>query len=65
MEDLLNDVSGKTEMAIGALAAGGAWITGKIEAWKAIKSTPLKMVIAAGVFLAIAILLSLITAPFT
>lgn len=63
MEDF--DIAGKAEIAIGALAAAGAWLLGRLVWWKAIPNKFIKAAIAVGLFLAVAISLSLITALFT
>ena len=65
MEDLLSDVSGKAEVVIVGASAFGAMLLARIQWWKNLKSTPLKMIIAVGAFLAVAITLSILTAPFT
>ena len=65
MEDLLSDVGNKAELVIGAGSTAVTWIVTKMAAWKAIESKPLKIAIAVGLFLAVAVTLSLITAPFT
>lgn len=63
MEDF--DIAGKVEIAIGALAAAGAWMLGRLVWWQAIPNKFVKAAIAIGLFLAVAISLSLITALFT
>lgn len=64
MEDLLSDVGNKADVAVGAASAAGVWISTKLGWWKK-QSKGVKVAVAVGGFLAIAITLSLITAPFT
>lgn len=65
MEDLLSEAGNKADVVIGAGATAFTWVVTKMTAWKAIESKPLQVAIAVGLFLAVAITLSLITAPFT
>lgn len=64
MEDLLSDVSGKAEVAIGAASAGGVWIAARFNAWKKIESKPLKVAIAVCLFMAFVTVLSMIQSIF-
>ena len=65
MEDLISDAGGKVEVAIGAASAGASWLTSKLDWWKNHPNKLVKVGVAVGVFIGVALTLSLITAPFT
>lgn len=65
MEDLIPDVGGKVEVAIGAASAGAAWLTGKLDWWKNHPNKLVKAGVAVGTFVAVAIVLSLVNKIFT
>ena len=67
MENISDVIGSGKELVGGAVAAAGiagAWLASKLEWWKS-QSKGVKVATAVGAFLAIAITLSLITAPFT
>lgn len=49
---------------IAAASAAGAWLTAKLDWWKD-QPKPVRVAVAVGAFLALALTLSVITAPFT
>jgi len=65
MEDFIANLDGIAASVIAVLSAAGAWLLGRFVWWKAIKSKPLKMATAVVLFLAVALILSAITALFT
>ena len=65
MEDFLANVSGWLAAFIAFASGILTWITTKFNKWKSLESVPLKMIIAALVFVAFALVLSAITAIFT
>lgn len=60
----MESVTEYIEIIIGGIAAFIAWLSLQIKRWKAIENTAIKAAIAVGVFIVIALLLSVITAPF-
>lgn len=52
------------DAGIAAVSAAAAWLTARFDWWKG-QSKPVRVAVAVGMFLAVALALSLITAPFT
>ncbi len=56
--------NGYLDAGMAAVSAAAAWLIAKFNWWKD-QSKPVRVVVAVGAFLAVALALSLITAPFT
>ena len=64
LTDMITTGNGYLDAGIAAASAAGAWLAAKADWWKA-QSKPVRVAVAVGAFLAVALALSLITAPFT
>lgn len=67
MENLTEVVTtgnGYLDAGVAAVSAAAGWLTAKLNWWKS-QSKPVRVMLAVGAFLAVALALSLITAPFT
>ncbi len=64
LTDMITTGNGYLDAGIAAASAAGAWLAAKFDWWKE-QSKPVKVAVAVGAFLAVALALSLITAPFT
>ena len=64
MEDITGDIGGKVEVAIGAASACAAWLTGKLDWWKNHPNKLVKVGVAVGVFIGVALILTLINQAF-
>ena len=60
MEEIVTNVSDKADVAIGAASAGVAWVTTKFEWWKNSDSKLVKIGVPLGLFIAVALVLSLL-----
>ena len=63
--EFLTAANAAIAVVAGAFTSGFNWVMNKVQWWRSLESTPLKMVVAAGVFVAFCLLLSILTAPFT
>jgi len=64
LTEIITTGNGYLDAAIAAVSAVTAWLAAKFDWWKD-QSKPARVAMAVGAFLAIALALSLITAPFT
>ena len=64
MEDLLTDAGNKADVAIGAASAGASWFTSKLDWWKNHPNKLVKVGVAVGVFIGVALILTLINQAF-
>jgi hypothetical protein len=64
LTDMITTGNGYLDAGIATVSAAGAWLAAKFDWWKD-QSKPLRVAVAVGAFLAVALALSLITAPFT
>lgn len=60
MEDLVTDIQDKVDIVKGAVATGAGWASDKVAQWKGIESKWVRVGIFIGVFLAVAIVLSVV-----
>jgi len=64
LTDMITTGNGYLDAGIAGVSAAGVWLAAKFDWWKD-QSKPLRVAVAVGAFLAVALALSLITAPFT
>ena len=64
LTEIFTTGNGYLDAAIAAVSAATAWLAAKLDWWKD-QSKPVRVAVAVSAFLAIALALSLITAPFT
>lgn len=64
LTEIITTGNGYLDAGIAAASATGAWLAAKFDWWKE-QSKPVRVAVAVGAFLAVALALSLITAPFT
>ena len=64
LTEIITPGNGYLDGGIAAASAAGTWFAAKIDWWKD-QSKPVRVAVAVGVFLAVVLALSLITAPFT
>ncbi|MEO1159765.1 MAG: hypothetical protein AAFW74_04800 [Pseudomonadota bacterium] len=64
LADIITTGNGYLDAGIAAFSAATAWLGAKFDWWKD-QSKPVRAAVAIGVFLSVAFVLSLITAPFT
>ncbi|MEO9874094.1 MAG: hypothetical protein ABJM26_05390 [Anderseniella sp.] len=64
LTDMITTGNGFLDAVIAAVSAAGAWLVAKLDWWKS-QSKLIRVATAVGAFLAVALALSLITAPFT
>ena len=65
MEDLIPDVGDKVEVAIGAASAGAAFLADRLDWWKNHPNKLVRVGVAVGVFVSVALVLSLVNKIFT
>jgi len=64
LTDMITTGNGFLDAVIAAASAAGVWLVAKFDWWKS-QSKLVRIATAVGAFLAVALALSLITAPFT
>jgi hypothetical protein len=63
LTEIITTGNGYLDAGIAAASAAAAWLAVKFDWWKD-QSKPVRVVVAVGAFLAVALALSLFTAPF-
>ena len=64
LTEIITTGNGYLDAGIAGVSAAATWLAVKFDWWKD-QSKPIKVAVAVGAFLAVALALSLITAPFT
>lgn len=64
LAEIITTGNGYLDAGIAGTSAAAAWLAAKFDWWKN-QSKPVNVAVAVGAFLAVALALSLITAPFT
>ncbi len=64
LTEIITTGNGYLDAGIAAVSAASAWLAAKLDWWKG-QSKPVRVTAAVGMFLAVALALSLITAPLT